>query len=164
MQRKKTSFITQSAIIAALYVLLTLVSSAMGLDKSAVQFRISEMLTVLPAFTPAAVPGLFVGCLLSNMLAGCLPWDVVFGSAATLIGALGTYALRKWKWLAPLPPILANALIVPPVIIAVYEIETAYPLVLLGVLVGEAVCCGVFGYALISTLKKYGKHIFRSDI
>ena len=75
MQRKKTSFITQSAIIAALYVLLTLVSSAMGLDKSAVQFRISEMLTVLPAFTPAAVPGLFVGCLLSNMLAGCFPFD-----------------------------------------------------------------------------------------
>ena len=160
MNRRKTSFLTQPAIIAALYVIFTLFSSMLGLDKGAVQFRISEMLTVLPAFTPAAVPGLFIGCLLSNILGGCLPWDIFFGSIATLLGALGTYALRKWKWLAPFPPILSNALIVPPVIIAVYEIEMAYPLVLLGVLAGEVVCCGALGCVLMSILKKYGKRIF----
>ena len=92
MKRKRTSFITHAAIIAALYVLLTLFSSMLGLDKGAVQFRISEMLTVLPVYTPAAVPGLFVGCLISNMMSACLPWDIVFGSIATLLGALGTYA------------------------------------------------------------------------
>jgi uncharacterized membrane protein len=163
MNRKRTSFITHAAIIAALYVLLTLFSSMLGLDKGAVQFRISEMLTVLPVYTPAAVPGLFVGCLISNMMSACLPWDIVFGSIATLLGALGTYALRKHKFLAPSPPILANSLIVPPVIIKVYEIDTAYPLVLMGVLVGEVVCCGIFGYAFMDVMKKYEKHIFKKD-
>ena len=118
------------------------------------------MLTVLPYFTPAAIPGLFVGCLLSNILNGCLPWDVVLGSIATLLGAVGTYLFRKWKWTAPIPPIIANALIVPPVIIIVYGTELPYILVLLGVLLGEVVCCGVLGYAFLGILKKYEKHLF----
>jgi uncharacterized membrane protein len=161
MKKRKNSFLTYAAMIAALYVLLTALSGLFGLDKGAVQFRISEMLTILPYFTPAAIPGLFVGCLLSNILNGCLPWDVVFGSLATLLGAIGTYLLRKWKWTAPIPPIVANALIVPPVIIAVYGTELPYILVLLGVLVGEVVCCGILGYALFGILKKYEKHLFK---
>jgi uncharacterized membrane protein len=161
MKKRKNSFLTYAAMIAALYVLLTALSGLFGLDKGAVQFRISEMLTILPYFTPAAIPGLFVGCLLSNILNGCLPWDVVFGSLATLLGAIGTYLLRKWKWIAPIPPIIANALIVPPVIIAVYGTELPYILVLLGVLVGEVVCCGILGYALFGILKKYEKHLFK---
>lgn len=161
MKKRKNSFLTYAAMIAALYVLLTALSGLFGLDKGAVQFRISEMLTILPYFTPAAIPGLFVGCLLSNILNGCLPWDVVFGSLATLLGAIGTYLLRKWKWIAPIPPIVANALIVPPVIIAVYGTELPYILVLLGVLVGEVVCCGILGYALFGILKKYEKHLFK---
>ncbi len=161
MKNKRTMFVTHAAIIAALYVVLTQVSAMFGLDKGVVQFRISEMLTVLPAFTPAAVPGLFIGCLLSNLLGACLPWDIALGSIATLLGAVGTYLLRKHKLLAPIPPILANALIMPPVIIAVYGEELPYPLVLLGVLAGEIVCCGVLGYMLIEVMKKYGKHIFR---
>lgn len=161
MKKRKNSFLTYAAMIAALYVLLTALSGLFGLDKGAVQFRISEMLTILPYFTPAAIPGLFVGCLLSNILNGCLPWDVVFGSLATLLGAIGTYLLRKWKWTAPIPPIVANALIVPPVIIAVYGTELPYILVLLGVLVGEVVCCGILGYVLFGILKKYEKHLFK---
>ncbi len=161
MKNKKTMFITRAAIIAGLYIVLTQVSGMFGLDKGVVQLRLSEMLTVLPAFTPAAVPGLFIGCFLSNLLGACLPWDVFFGSLATLLGAVGTYLLREHKFLAPLPPILANALIMPPVIIAVYGIEIPYILVLLGVLAGEVVCCGVLGYMIIEIMKKYGKHIFR---
>ena len=161
MKKRKNSFLTYAAMIAALYVLLTALSGLFGLDKGAVQFRISEMLTILPYFTPAAIPGLFVGCLLSNILNGCLPWDVVFGSLATLLGAIGTYLLRKWKWTAPIPPIVANALIVPPVIIAVYGTELPYILVLLGVLAGEVVCFGILGYALFGILKKYEKHLFK---
>ena len=161
MKKRKISFLTYAAMIAALYVLLTALSWLFGLDKGAVQFRISEMLTILPYFTPAAIPGLFAGCLLSNILNGCLPWDVVFGSLATLLGAIGTYLLRKWKWTAPIPPIVANALIVPPVIITVYGTELPYILVLLGVLAGEVVCCGILGYALFGVLKKYEKHLFK---
>ncbi len=160
MRNKKTLFITRAAIIAGLYIVLTQFSGMFGLDKGFVQFRISEMLTVLPAFTPAAVPGLFIGCFLSNLLLGCLPWDIAFGSLATLLGAAGTYLLRKHKFLAPVPPILANALIMPPVIMVVYEIEFPYVLVLLGVLAGEAVCCGVLGGMLTGIMKKYAKHIF----
>ena len=157
---KKLLFLTHAAMIAALYVVLTYFSSMLGLDKGAVQFRISEMLTVLPYFTPAAIPGLFAGCLISNIMNGGLPWDIVFGSLATLIGAIGTYLLRKWKWTAPIPPIVANALIVPPVIIMVYGTELPYILVLLGVTAGEVVCCGILGYKLLGVLKKYEKHLF----
>lgn len=161
MKNKKLLFITHAAIIAALYVVLTYFSALLGLDKGAVQFRFSEMLTVLPCFTPAAIPGLFIGCLISNIINGAALWDVVFGSLATLIGAVGTYLLRRWKWLSPIPPIVANTLIVPPVIIAVYGSELPYILVTLGVFAGEFVCCGILGYILIGIMKKYGNKILK---
>ena len=90
-----TVFLAQAAMIAALYIVLTFIANALGLANYAIQVRFSEALTILPYFTPAAIPGLFVGCMLSNILTGCMPLDVLFGSLATLIGALGTYALRK---------------------------------------------------------------------
>lgn len=111
MKNKKAYFITQAAVIAALYVVLTLFINAFDLASGAIQVRISEALTILPYFTPAAVPGLFIGCLLSNFMTGAAIWDIIFGSLATLIGAIGTYLLRKWKWCAPLPPILSNTII-----------------------------------------------------
>ena len=106
---KKTHFITHAALIAALYVVLTYVANSLGLASGAIQVRFSEALTILPFFTPAAIPGLFVGCILSNSLTLCVIWDTIFGSIATLLGAIGTYALRKHKWLAPLPPVLSNS-------------------------------------------------------
>ena len=105
-------FLAQGAMIAAIYVVLTLVFAPFSYGE--VQVRISEALTILPLFTPAAIPGLFVGCLISNILGGCVLPDIIFGSLATLIGAVGTYMLRRQnKFLAPLPPIIANVLIVP---------------------------------------------------
>ena len=92
MKNKKLVFICQAAVIAALYVVLTYVFSAFA--SGVIQVRVSEALTVLPAFTPAAIPGLVIGCLLSNTLTGCVLLDIIFGSVATLIGALGSYALR----------------------------------------------------------------------
>ena len=106
MRSKRVKYITQSAMIAAIYVVLTLFISAFNLASGAIQIRISEALTVLPAFTPAAIPGLFIGCFISNLISGGLILDVIFGSLATLIGACGTYLLRKWKWAVPIPPIL----------------------------------------------------------
>lgn len=160
MKNKKAVFITQAAMIAALYVILTQLSHLFGLDSHAIQLRFSEALTVLPFFTPAAVPGLFIGCLLANFFSGCLPWDIVFGSIATLLGALGTYALRRHKWLAPVPPILSNTIIVPLILSYIYKFEGSLPYFMITVGTGEILSCGVLGMFFLFTLQKYSKRIF----
>lgn len=160
MRDKKVLFLTQAAMIAALYVVLTLLANMLGLANYAVQVRFSEALTVLPFFTPAAIPGLWAGCVLSNLLTGCMPLDVVFGSFATLLGALGTYALRKYKWAAPIPPIVANTLIVPFILAYVYQFEGSVPYFMLTVGAGEVISCGVLGMILLGILNRYKDKIF----
>lgn len=158
---KKVVSIVHAAVIAALYVVLTMLANSLGLANYAIQVRFSEALTILPLFTPAAIPGLFIGCILSNFLTGCVLWDIVFGGLATLLGALGTYALRKTtKWLAPLPPILANTVIVPFVLAYVYRFEGSIPYFMLTVGIGEIISCGVLGLLLHGVLKKYRKQLF----
>ena len=159
MKRTKVKTITHAAIIAALYVVLTFIANAMGIASGAVQIRLSEALTILPFFTPAAIPGLFVGCLLSNILVGGVILDIIFGSLATLIGAVGTYALRKHKWLAPVPPILSNTVIVPLVLIYAYSSTEALPYLMVTVGAGEIISAGVLGMLLLTSLSKY-KNIF----
>lgn len=155
--KQKIRFLTQAALIAALYVVLTMLSALFGLASGAIQVRLSEALTILPAFTPAAVPGLFIGCLLANTLSGSLPWDIVFGSLATLLGAFGTYLLRRCsRWLAPLPPILANMLVVPVVLKRVYGFEDAYWFLVVTVGVGEVVSAGVLGMLLYYAVARRG--------
>ena len=123
---KKVLYLVHGAVIAALYVVLTMLANALGLANYAIQVRFSEALTILPVFTPAAIPGLFLGCIISNTMTGCMLLDIIFGSLATLIGAFGTYLLRNQnKWLAPLPPIIANTIIVPFVLAYVYHLEAA---------------------------------------
>ncbi|NLV50493.1 MAG: QueT transporter family protein [Clostridiales bacterium] len=161
MKRISTRFITQGAVIAATYVVLTFVSNLLGLASGAVQLRISEALTVLPYFTPAAIPGLFIGCLLSNLLTGSAAWDVIIGSAATLIGAVFSRLLRKNKWLVPVPPILANALIIPFVLRFVYDAAGTVPFFMLTVGAGEIICCGVLGLPLLRLLESRGGVLFR---
>jgi len=163
MKTSKTQFLTQAAIIAALYVVLTIIANIFGLANYAIQVRFSEALTILPFFTPAAIPGLFIGCLLSNLLTGCLPLDIIFGSLATLLGALGTYALRKQKWLAPIPPIAANVLIVPFILAYVYQFEGSIPYFMITVGIGEVISCGILGMILLNTLLKYEKHLFGTN-
>lgn len=163
MKNQKTIKLTQAAVIAALYVVLTMLANALGLANYAIQVRFSEALTVLPFFTPAAVPGLFVGCLLSNMITGCAPWDVVFGSLATLVGALGTWALRKHKWLAPLPPIVANIIVVPLVLSYVYKLEGSLIYFAITVGIGEIISCGLLGMTLLFALDKRKNQIFPQE-
>lgn len=165
--RSRALFMAQAAMIAALYIVLTFVANAFGLANYAVQVRFSEALTILPFFTPAAIPGLYIGCLLSNILTGCALPDIVFGSLATLLGALGTYALRRWRWCAPLPPILANTLIVPLVLIYGYGLIIegfntlqCYGFYCLTVGAGEVISCGILGMILLVTLQKYHNKIF----
>ena len=150
----------QAAMIAALYVVLTFIANAFGLANYAIQLRFSEALTILPYFTPAAIPGLFVGCLISNILTGCALPDIIFGSLATLIGAIFTYKLRSHKWLAPIPPIIANMIIVPFVLLYAYGIRPLW-FSFLTVTAGEILSCGVLGMLLLFTLEKYKTHIFK---
>lgn len=160
-KKKPTVFLAQAAMIAALYIVLTFFANALGLANYAIQVRFSEALTVLPFFTPAAIPGLFVGCLLSNILTGCMPLDVIFGSLATLAGAFGSYALRKHKWLVPLPPVIANIIVVPLVLAYVYQFEGSLPYFALTVGIGEVISCYVLGMIVLNTLQKYASRIFQ---
>lgn len=154
-QRSAGTFLAQGGMVAALYVALTLIASAMGLASGQIQLRLSEALTILPCFFPAAVPGLFVGCLLANLLTGCVLWDVAVGSLATLLGALGTRLLRKNRWLAVLPPIVSNILLVPPVLAWAYGVEESIPFLMLTVGLGEVLSCGVLGELMYSALDKH---------
>ena len=159
-RRQKTASLTISAIIAALYIVLTFLANALGLANYAVQVRFSESLTILPYFTKAAIPGLFIGCLLSNILTGCAIPDIVFGSLATLIGAVITYALRSYKWVAPIGPILSNAIIVPFVLLYAYGIQPLW-FSFATVTIGEIISCGVLGMLLLFTLEKHRHILFR---
>ena len=147
--------LTYASIIAALYVALSWMSEIFGLAHLVPQVRLSEALCVLVWFTPAAVPGLFVGCFVANLTMGCVVWDVVFGSMATLIGAYLGSKLKN-KWLVPLPTLVANTLIVPIVIYYCYLSVTglaAYVLTALGVLAGEIVSAYVIGMVLLLALE-----------
>lgn len=165
-QRRAALYVTQGAVIAALYVALTELSTLVGLSSGAIQFRISEALCILPAFTPAAIPGLFVGCLISNLLAGGIPLDIIFGAVATLIGAAGAYLLRRCRWLVPLPTVIANVLIVPPILKYAYGVpyaigtHSALPFFMLTVGIGEVVCAYILGTALYSALFPHRKKLF----
>ena len=154
-------FLCRGALIAALYVVLTWLCSLVGLDKGVIQMRLSEALCVLPAFTGAAVPGLFVGCLLANLLTGSALPDVVFGSLATLIGALGAYFLRRRKWLVPLPTVLANTLIIPFVLRFAYGAEGTIPYFMLTVGAGEVISAYICGMLLYAALERRAANLFK---
>lgn len=160
-QSKKVLFTAQAAMIAAIYVVLTIVFAPFSYGE--VQVRISEALTILPVFTPAAIPGLFIGCLISNIFGGCILPDIIFGSLATLIGAVFTWQLRrKSRFLAPLPPILVNVLIVPFVLRYGYQVPLPIPFMMLTVGIGEVISCGVLGMIVYTALNKYRHTIFRT--
>lgn len=170
MRNKKVLFMTQAAVIAALYVVLTVIFAPISFKE--VQVRISEMLTVLPFFTPAAVPGLFIGCIIANTLGGAIPLDVVCGSLATLAGAYGTHLAGRRlgqkggitagkKLLATLPPVIANVIVVPLVLCYGYGVNLPIPLQMLTVGIGEVISCCVLGGLLMAVLEKYKGVIFR---
>ncbi len=157
--RIRTASLTQAAIIAALYIVLTFIANAMGLANYAIQVRFSESLTILPYFAVSAIPGLFIGCLLSNLLTGCALPDIIFGSLATLIGSLVTYALRRYKWAAPIGPIVSNGIIIPFVLLYAYGIQPLW-FSFVTVTLGEIISCGVLGMILLFSLQKYRNVLF----
>ena len=161
MKTTRVRFMTQAAMIAAIYVVLTIFISAFNLASGAIQIRISEALTILPAFTPAAIPGLFLGCLISNLITGAMLPDIIFGSLATLLGALGSYFVRKWKWAVPVPPILSNMIIIPFILAYVYQMPGGVPYFILTIGVGEMISCGALGMILYGTIAKYRNVLFK---
>ena len=150
--RSTTLFLAQGAIIAAMYVALTLIFAPISFG--AVQVRIAEVLTILPMFTPAAIPGLFIGCLIANGIGGGILLDVIFGSIATLLGAVFGYLLRFNRWLVPIPAIVSNTIIVPFVLKYGYGIEIPIWLMMIYIAIGEIIGCYVLGEAFASLLLK----------
>lgn len=168
MKRKNSAlFLTRGAAIAAIYVILTYLSHVFGLASGVIQLRLSEALCVLPAFLPEAVPGLTIGCLISNILTGCAPWDVVFGTVATLLGVLGARILARLAsksfgsiaFLIPLPTVISNALIIPFVLRYAYGAPDALPFMMLTVGIGEFLSAFVLGTLLYFSIKK----VFRNN-
>lgn len=159
--KRSVKYITQGAVIAAIYVVLVFVFNYWSFGP--IQFRVAEALTILPYFTPAAIPGLFVGCLIANITGGAIIWDIVFGSLATLVGAIGTYLLRKNKWLAPIPPILANTIVVPFVLKYAYGNDGMLIYFMGTIGIGEIIVCGVLGMILLFTLNRYRNQLFPQE-
>ena len=167
MRNKKVLFTVQAALIAAIYVVLTYFISVFHLASGAIQVRISEALTILPYFTPAAIPGLGVGCVLANLLTGSPVYDVVFGSLATLLGAVGTHLLRKHKFLCTLAPVVSNMVMIPLVLRYGYGLvmefggrDWSIPFYMLTVGIGEVICCCVLGVILREALGRVRNLIF----
>ena len=159
MKDNKVRFMAQAAMIAAVYVALTVVFAPISFSE--IQVRVAEALTILPVFTPAAIPGLFIGCLIGNIAGGALVPDIIFGTLATLIGAFGTWKLRRaHPFLAPVPPILANTVIVPFVLKYAYEVPLPVPFMMLTVGAGEILSCGVLGMLLYYALRSRREQIF----
>lgn len=159
MASKKTQYITNAALIAALYVVMTFLANMVGLASGAIQVRLSEALNMLVCFTPAAVPGMFVGCIAANLLTEGVPLDLIFGSLATLIGVaigrkIATINNDKFKMLVPIPTILSNALIVPLVLQKGYGIDLPFHYLLATVGIGEIISAGFLGLMLYFALMK----------
>lgn len=153
MKENKVTFLTHAAMIAAVYVVLCAIFAPISYGE--IQVRVAEALVILPFFTPAAIPGLFVGCIIANVMGGSIMLDVVLGSLATLIGAVGSWHLRANRFLVLLPPIAANTLIVPYVLRYGYGVPLPIPFMMLTVGIGEVIAVGLFGNVLLSALVRY---------
>ncbi len=164
--KNKSLYIAQAAIIAAVYVLITLAIAP--ISSGLIQCRFSEALCILPFFTPAAIPGLFVGCLLANLITGAVIYDVICGSLATLLAAAFTWQIARAcpcklaKALAPLPAVLVNAVVVGYLLAYVYAVPAPFVLCMLYVAAGQIIACYGAGLPLLLLLERYGNKLFHS--
>ncbi|PRR77395.1 Queuosine precursor transporter QueT [Clostridium liquoris] len=154
--KKRTRDLTIAAVIAAIYAVITMFLTY-PMSYQASQFRVAEALTILPYFTPAAIPGLFLGCIIANLLSPVGPLDIIFGSLATLIGAILTYLIGKSnlkykKYLSPLPPVIINAIVIG--ILLQYTLHWPLFITMLQVALGELLCCYGLGLPLLFVIEK----------
>ena len=161
-REQKTSYIVEAGVIAAFYVVLMLTNMEFSGASGLIQVRIAEALCILPCFTAAAVPGLFVGCLIGNIVTGSVIWDVIFGSLATLFAAFLTRQFRNKRYLASVPPIVVNMFVVPIILTKAAGVDQAIGAVSLGIGIGEFLSAGVLGQIVYSVLDK-NRSIFKSQ-
>ncbi len=161
MNNKKTVFISQAAVIAAIYTVLVLIFKFSSFGP--IQFRIAEVLTILPYFTPAAIPGVALGCFFSAVFTGAHVLDIIFGPLATLVAAILSYQLRRYKFLVPIPPIIVNALVVPFILKAAYGEEALIPIMMVSVGAGQLVAAGLFGMIFLFALDNVKDVIFKNN-
>ena len=163
MNRKKITHLAQGAMIAAIYAAATYLSASLGIAYNAIQFRFSEALTVLSVFTPAAIPGLTVGCIIGNLSSPFGIWDIVFGSLATLLSAacarkMRNITIKGLPLLSILMPVIFNAFIVGAEITFLFPTDapslTAFTVAALEVGAGEAAVCLAGGIPLYYAVKK----------
>lgn len=152
---KRTNFLVQAGLIGAIYAVLTIVFAPISYGQ--IQVRIAEVMTVLPMFTPAAIPGLFVGCIIANIFGGGGMIDIVFGSLATLFAAYLSYKMPK-RWMVPIPPIIVNGIVVG--FILNYVLGLPLLITMGWVTLGQMVACYGLGYPLILILENYKSQIF----
>lgn len=152
--------LAQGAIIAAVYALLTIFLAP--ISSGLIQCRVSEAMSVLPYFTFAAVPGLFIGCVIANLLIGAPIYDVVLGSLATLLAAFITYKMRRSvsKYLAPLPSVVVNALVVGALLVYVYQVGVSFWVAAGYVAIGQAIACFALGIPLMTLLERFRGKLF----
>ena len=148
---KDVKYLVKAGLIAAIYVVLVLVFSFSSFGP--IQFRIAEALTILPFFTSAAIPGIFVGCLIANLLGGAIIWDVVFGSLASLLAAYISYRLRKNEWLVPIPPIVINSVVIGIMLKYAYGFGDGLLVLMGSVFMGQFVAVYILGMVLLKALK-----------
>lgn len=175
--KNKKRFIVHTIIIAIAYIALTMIANAFGMAKDIVQVRISDALMVMPYFTPAAIPGLFIGCFISNILVSLLPdpmtgkliissaanYYIIFGSLSTLLGAIFAYLLRKSKFTVGIPAIILNSITMPLLFHFVYRYEDSIAKCFMTVAIGEIISVGLLGTALLMGLEDSKDKLFPKD-
>lgn len=159
MKNISSEYLVKAGAIGAAYTVLTLLLAP--LSYGVMQIRVSEAMVVLALFEPAAVPGLTVGCFLSGMLGPNGIADALLGSLATLLGAWGTYALRRYRYIAPAANVLSNAVIIGLMLRYLYDVELNLLYCMLWVGLGEAAACLGIGSAVTAYLEKKGRAIFQ---
>jgi len=152
---KSAGYLAEASVIAGLYAALTLLFAP--ISYGLFQVRIAEALTVLPALTPAAVPGLFIGCIIANTAGGLGIYDIVFGSLATLAAAFFSRKMRH-DLLVPLPPILINGFVIGTMLHFLYKTELVSSIG--WVSLGQTAACYILGYPLLILLRRFGGKIF----
>ena len=152
--------LVQASLIAAVYTALCMILHPISFGFGGVELRVSEALSLLPMMTPAAVPGLFVGCLLSNLLGGATMLDVVFGSLTTLAAAVLTRKWRSRPLLAALPPVLMNAVVIGALLRYAYGVAMPLGLCLASIGRGQAAACYAIGLPLMKLFRRMPKKYF----
>ncbi len=160
MKQRQTLFWAQGAMIAALYMVLASLSHLLGLSSGPIQCRLSEVLCILSVFTPAAIPGMTVGCLLFNIVTGCLPQDIVLGTLATFLGVTVGYFCKKLPYLVPLPTLIANTAIVPFILKYAYGLTNGIWYFVITCGIGEAISAYIGGICFYLALKPHSHRIF----